>query len=36
LVVLTLEGERIAAITQFLDTGILSRFGFPRTLRGER
>jgi RNA polymerase sigma-70 factor (ECF subfamily) len=36
LVVLTLEGERIAAITQFMDTSILSRFGFPRTLRGER
>jgi RNA polymerase sigma-70 factor (ECF subfamily) len=36
LVVLTLEGERIAAITQFLDTSILSRFGFPRTLRNER
>jgi hypothetical protein len=35
LVVLTLEGERIAAITQFLDTSILSRFGLPRTLRGE-
>ena len=35
LVVLTLEGERIAAITQFLKPGILSRFGFPRTLRGE-
>jgi RNA polymerase sigma-70 factor (TIGR02960 family) len=35
-VVLTLEGERIAAITQFLDTSILSRFGFPRTLRGDR
>jgi hypothetical protein len=35
LVVLTLEGQRIAAITQFLDTSILSRFGFPRTLRGE-
>jgi RNA polymerase sigma-70 factor (TIGR02960 family) len=33
--VLTLEGERIAAITQFLDTSILSRFGFPRTLRAE-
>ena len=30
---LTLEGEQIAAITQFLDTSILSRFGFPRTLR---
>jgi len=36
LIVLTLEGEQIAAITQFLDTNILSRFGFPRTLRGER
>ncbi len=36
LVVLTLEGERIAAITQFMDTSILSRFGLPRTLRGER
>jgi len=35
LVVLTLEGERIAAITQFLNPGILSRFGFSRTLRGE-
>jgi RNA polymerase sigma-70 factor (ECF subfamily) len=35
LVVLTLEGERIAAITQFMDTSVLSRFGFPRTLRGE-
>jgi RNA polymerase sigma-70 factor (ECF subfamily) len=36
LVVLTLEGERIAAITQFMDPSILSRFGLPRTLRGER
>jgi hypothetical protein len=36
LVVLTLEGERIAAITQFMSTSILSRFGLPRTLRGER
>jgi RNA polymerase sigma-70 factor (TIGR02960 family) len=32
LVVLTLEGERIAAITQFLDTSILFRFGLPRTI----
>ena len=32
LVVLTLEGERIAAITQFLDPSILSRFGLPRTI----
>lgn len=36
LVVLALEGERIAAITQFLDPSLLSRFGLPRTLRGER
>jgi hypothetical protein len=36
LVVLTLEGGRIAAITQFLDPSILSRFGLPRTLRDER
>jgi RNA polymerase sigma-70 factor (ECF subfamily) len=35
LVVLTLDGGRIAAITQFLDPSILSRFGLPRTLRGE-
>jgi RNA polymerase sigma-70 factor (TIGR02960 family) len=34
LVVLTLAGERIAAITQFLDPGILSRFGLPLTLAG--
>jgi hypothetical protein len=36
LVVLSLRGEQIAAITQFLDTSILARFGFPRTLRGVR
>jgi RNA polymerase sigma-70 factor (TIGR02960 family) len=33
LLVLTLEGERIAAITNFIDTSMLSRFGLPRTLR---
>jgi RNA polymerase sigma-70 factor (ECF subfamily) len=32
LVVLTLDGKRIAAITQFLDTSLLGRFGLPRTL----
>jgi RNA polymerase sigma-70 factor (TIGR02960 family) len=32
LVVLTLEGERIAAMTQFMDTSIPSRFGLPRTI----
>jgi hypothetical protein len=36
LVVLTLESEQIAAITQFLDPSIPTRFGLPRTLRGER
>jgi RNA polymerase sigma-70 factor (ECF subfamily) len=33
LFVLTLEGERISAITGFVDTNVLSRFGLPRTLR---
>jgi RNA polymerase sigma-70 factor (ECF subfamily) len=33
LMVLTLEGSQIAAITQFLDASILSSFGLPRTLR---
>ena len=32
LIVLTLEGDRIAAITQFLDSNVLSRFGLPRAL----
>ena len=32
LLVLTLEGERISAITRFGDTGILPHFGLPRTL----
>jgi RNA polymerase sigma-70 factor (TIGR02960 family) len=31
--VLTLEGDRIAALTRFADTGILARFGLPRTVR---
>jgi RNA polymerase sigma-70 factor (ECF subfamily) len=30
--VLTLEGERISAITRFGDSGVLSRFGLPRTV----
>jgi RNA polymerase sigma-70 factor (ECF subfamily) len=34
MIVLTLEGERIAAITRFLDNSILPRFGLPRTIRG--
>ena len=33
LLVLTLEGDRIAAITNFIDTSVLPRFGLPRTLR---
>ena len=32
ILVLTLEGDRIAAITRFADTGILARFGLPRTV----
>jgi RNA polymerase sigma-70 factor (TIGR02960 family) len=31
--VLTLEGDRIAALTRFGDTAILPHFGLPRTLR---
>jgi RNA polymerase sigma-70 factor (TIGR02960 family) len=30
--VLTLEGDRIAAITRFGDTGVLGLFGLPRTI----
>jgi RNA polymerase sigma-70 factor (ECF subfamily) len=33
LLVLSLEGDRIATITNFIDSGVLSRFGLPRTLR---
>ena len=32
LIVLTLDGQRISAITRFLDTGVLHRFGLPQTL----
>jgi RNA polymerase sigma-70 factor (TIGR02960 family) len=32
LLVLTLEGDRIAAITRFGNTGLFPRFGLPRTL----
>jgi RNA polymerase sigma-70 factor (ECF subfamily) len=31
-IVLTLEGDRISRLTRFGDTGILPRFGLPRTL----
>jgi RNA polymerase sigma-70 factor (TIGR02960 family) len=32
LLVLTLEGDRIAVITNFIDSSVLPRFGLPRTL----
>jgi RNA polymerase sigma-70 factor (ECF subfamily) len=34
IMVLTLAGDRISAITRFIDSGILPRFGLPRTLPG--
>ena len=33
LLVLTVKGEQIAAITNFIDSSVLPRFGLPRTLR---
>jgi RNA polymerase sigma-70 factor (TIGR02960 family) len=33
LLVLTLEADRIAVITNFIDSSVLPRFGLPRTLR---
>jgi RNA polymerase sigma-70 factor (TIGR02960 family) len=33
LIVLTLEGDAIAAMTWFADTGVFPHFGLPRTLR---
>jgi hypothetical protein len=33
LIVLTLEGDQISAITTFIDSSVMSRFGLPRTLR---
>jgi RNA polymerase sigma-70 factor (ECF subfamily) len=33
LIVLSLRGDRIAAITNFVDTSVLAHFGLPRTLR---
>ena len=32
LIVLTLDGEQISAITRFLDNNVLHRFGLPQTL----
>jgi RNA polymerase sigma-70 factor (ECF subfamily) len=34
IIVLTLAGDRISAITRFTDSGIMPRFGLPRTLPG--
>jgi hypothetical protein len=34
LLVLTLEGDRISAITWFSDRGVFPHFGLPRTLPG--
>ena len=34
IVVLTMEGDRISAITNFIDSGVTSYFGLPRTLAG--
>ena len=33
LLVLTLQGDRISAITLFIDSSVIARFGLPRTLR---
>lgn len=32
LIVLTLEGDRISALTRFLDNSLLAPFGLPRNL----
>jgi RNA polymerase sigma-70 factor (ECF subfamily) len=32
LIVLTIRGQRITAMTRFMDTSIMTRFGLPRTL----
>jgi hypothetical protein len=32
--VLTMEGDRISAITNFIDSGLAPYFGLPRTLPG--
>jgi RNA polymerase sigma-70 factor, ECF subfamily len=32
LIMLTLDGDRIAGVTRFLDNSLLARFGLPRTL----
>ena len=32
--VLSLDGDRISAITRFLEVAVMDRFGLPRTLPG--
>jgi hypothetical protein len=32
MIVLTLEGERISAVTRFVDNSTMARFGLPRML----
>jgi hypothetical protein len=34
LMVLTLEGDRVSAITWFADSSVFEHFGLPRTMRG--
>jgi RNA polymerase sigma-70 factor (ECF subfamily) len=34
IMVLTIEGDRISAITRFIDSGLMPHFGLPRTLPG--
>ncbi len=31
--VLTMDGDRVSALTRFLDNSVLAAFGLPRTLR---
>jgi hypothetical protein len=33
-VVLTLDGDRISAVTRFLEVAVMDRFDLPRTLAG--
>jgi RNA polymerase sigma-70 factor (ECF subfamily) len=34
-IVLTLSGDPVAAVTRFLDNSLLATFGLPRSLRQE-
>jgi hypothetical protein len=33
MIALTLAGDQISAVTRFLDAGVMSAFGLPRSLR---